>query len=57
VLLRQVALVLLAIWVEDQNQRNVPVSLMVLQRKAKSLFDDLKTKKCEGSENEEFNAS
>jgi hypothetical protein len=30
---------------------------MVLQCKAKSLFDDLKAKEGEGSENEEFNAS
>ena len=32
---------LLCVWLEDQSQRNVPLSVTVIQKKAKSLFDDL----------------
>ncbi|XP_042210165.1 tigger transposable element-derived protein 1-like [Homarus americanus] len=48
---------MLAMWIEDQNQRNTPVSLMVIQHKAKSLFVDLKAAEGEGSKNETFTAS
>ena len=33
---------LLVLWLEDQNQRRIPVSLMVIQEKAKQLFEALK---------------
>ena len=36
---------LLVLWLEDQNQRRIPVSLMVIQEKAKRLFDALKKRK------------
>lgn len=48
---------LLVLWLEDQHQRRVPVSLMVIQDKAKRLFEVLKKEKGEGSESEEFVAS
>lgn len=48
---------LLALWIEDQNQRNVPVSLAVIQTKAKSLYDDLKAKEGGCSKEEQFTAS
>ena len=48
---------LLVLWLEDQNQRRVPVSLMLIQAKAKKLFDALKEKGGESSESEEFKAS
>ena len=48
---------LLVLWLEDQNQRCIPVSLMVIQEKAKRLFEELKKEKGEGSASEEFNAS
>ncbi|XP_006635468.2 tigger transposable element-derived protein 1-like [Lepisosteus oculatus] len=36
---------LLTIWMEDQIQQCVPLSLMAIQHKARSLFEDLKAKK------------
>ena len=48
---------LLVLWLEEQNQRRIPVSLMVIQEKAKRLFEALKEEKGEGSESEEFMAS
>ena len=36
---------LLVLWLEDQNQRRIPVSLMVIQEKAKRLFEELKKKR------------
>ncbi|XP_037809653.1 tigger transposable element-derived protein 1-like [Lucilia sericata] len=33
---------LLNIWIEDQNQRRMPLSQMVIQKKALTLFEDLK---------------
>ncbi|XP_041053574.1 tigger transposable element-derived protein 1-like [Carcharodon carcharias] len=48
---------LLAVWIEDQNQRQVPLSLMVIQAKAKSLYDDLQNEQGESSQSESFNAS
>uniref|UniRef100_K7F1A6 HTH CENPB-type domain-containing protein n=1 Tax=Pelodiscus sinensis TaxID=13735 RepID=K7F1A6_PELSI len=50
---------LLTIWIEDQNQRNLPISLSLVQEKARSLFNDLKATHTasEGDFNEEFVAS
>ncbi|XP_042213250.1 CENPB DNA-binding domain-containing protein 1-like [Homarus americanus] len=48
---------MVAMWTEDQNQCNAPVSLMVTQHKAKSLFDDLNAIEGEGSKDENFTAS
>jgi len=50
---------LLVIWLEDQNQRNMPISLGLVQEKARSLFNDLKAARIltEGSCDEEFGAS
>ena len=42
---------LLNLWLEDQNQRRIPVSLMVIQEKAKRLFEALKSQQGEGSAN------
>ena len=36
---------LLVLWLEDQNQWHIPVSLMVFQEKAKRLFEALKKEK------------
>ena len=47
---------LLVLWLEDQNQRHIPVSLMLIQ-KAKKLLEALKSEKGEESESEEFEAS
>uniref|UniRef100_K7F9R4 HTH CENPB-type domain-containing protein n=1 Tax=Pelodiscus sinensis TaxID=13735 RepID=K7F9R4_PELSI len=33
---------LLTIWIEDQNQRNIPIRLSLVREKARSLFNDLK---------------
>ena len=50
---------LLVLWLEDQNQRRIPVSLMIIQEKAKRLFEALKSQQGEGegSESDEFSAS
>ncbi|XP_069823956.1 tigger transposable element-derived protein 1-like [Dendropsophus ebraccatus] len=48
---------LLVLWLEDQNQRRIPVSLMVIQEKAWRLFEALKRERREESESEEFVAS
>ncbi|XP_006173803.2 CENPB DNA-binding domain-containing protein 1 [Camelus ferus] len=48
---------LLRVWLEDQSQRNVPVSVAVIQEKAKSLFDDLQREQGESSQTEKFSAS
>ena len=48
---------LLVMWLEDQNQRRIPVSLMLIQEKARRLFETLKSQKGEGSASEEFAAS
>ncbi|XP_039605684.1 tigger transposable element-derived protein 1-like [Polypterus senegalus] len=48
---------LLILWLADQHQRHIPVSLMLIQEKAKRLFQAIKSKKGEGSESEEFVAS
>ena len=48
---------LLVLWLEDQNQRRMPISLMLIQEKAKSLFEMLKAEKGDESEGEVFAAS
>lgn len=48
---------LLVPWLEDQHQRQIPVSLILSQEKAKSLFETKKREKGGESENEEFAAS
>ncbi|XP_072000501.1 tigger transposable element-derived protein 1-like [Engystomops pustulosus] len=49
---------LLIIWIEDQNQRNMPISLSLVQEKARSLYNDLKETRTEGEDcSEDFVAS
>ena len=48
---------LLSIWMQDQHQRQVLLSLMLIQEKAKSFYEDLKKKHSEESEGASFNAS
>ncbi|XP_029781484.1 CENPB DNA-binding domain-containing protein 1 [Suricata suricatta] len=48
---------LLRVWLEDQSQRNVPLSVTAIQEKAKSLFDDLQRERGESSQTEKFSAS
>ena len=35
---------LLTVWMQDQHQSWVPLSLILIQKKAKSLYEDLKKK-------------
>ncbi|XP_059940445.1 tigger transposable element-derived protein 1-like [Mesoplodon densirostris] len=48
---------LLRVWLEDQSQRNAPLSVTVIQEKAKSLFDDLQREQGESSQTAKFSAS
>jgi DDE superfamily endonuclease./Tc5 transposase DNA-binding domain./CENP-B N-terminal DNA-binding domain. len=32
---------MLSIWIEDQNQRHLPISMLVVQAKARSIYEDL----------------
>ncbi|XP_066970862.1 tigger transposable element-derived protein 1-like isoform X1 [Macrobrachium rosenbergii] len=48
---------LLLTWLKDQNQRHVPVSLSVIQEKARELHKAVVKKNGEGSASEEFVAS
>lgn len=48
---------LLAMWLEHQSQSRVPLSLMLIQEKAKSIFEDLKAKAGESAADESFIAS
>lgn len=48
---------LLHVWLEDQSQRNMPLSVTTIQEKAKSLFDDLQREQDESSQKEKFSAS
>ncbi|XP_064092997.1 tigger transposable element-derived protein 1-like isoform X2 [Macrobrachium nipponense] len=48
---------LLVTWLEDQNQRHVPVSLSMIQEKARELHKVVVKKNGEGSASEEFAAS
>ena len=47
---------LLSVWMQNQHQCQVPLSLMPIQKKAKSLYEDLK-KHGKESESASFNAS
>ncbi|TEA38794.1 hypothetical protein DBR06_SOUSAS610161, partial [Sousa chinensis] len=47
---------LLRVWVQNQHQRRVPLSLMLIQEKAKTLYEDSKKKHSEESEGALFNA-
>ncbi|XP_068959389.1 tigger transposable element-derived protein 1-like isoform X2 [Petaurus breviceps papuanus] len=40
----------LTVWIEAQNQKNIPLSLMAIQDKARNLFEDLKVKYPEGTQ-------
>ncbi|ROT86069.1 putative tigger transposable element-derived protein 1-like isoform X9 [Penaeus vannamei] len=48
---------LLSIWMEDCHQKSKPLSLMLIQEKALSLFEDLKTKYGEEAADVTFTAS
>ncbi|XP_066958825.1 tigger transposable element-derived protein 1-like [Macrobrachium rosenbergii] len=48
---------LLGTWMEHQRQRSVPLSLMLIQEKAKIIFDDLKAKAGKSAADETFTAS
>ncbi|XP_029980169.1 tigger transposable element-derived protein 1-like [Sphaeramia orbicularis] len=48
---------LLTIWIEDQNQRRLSISLMLIQEKAWRIFQTLKEQKGKDAEKEEFTAS
>uniref|UniRef100_H9H7U0 Tigger transposable element-derived protein 1-like n=1 Tax=Monodelphis domestica TaxID=13616 RepID=H9H7U0_MONDO len=48
---------LLSLWIEDQKQRRLPVNTVLIQEKAKSLFEDLKQKHGESAQTETFGAS
>ncbi|KAM9486515.1 tigger transposable element-derived protein 1-like [Clarias gariepinus] len=48
---------LLSVWMQDQHQRRVPVSLVLIQEKARSLYEDLKAKYGEESDGASFHAS
>lgn len=48
---------LLRVWLEDQSQRNMPLSVTMIQEKAKSLFDDLQREQGGSSQKETFSAS
>ena len=47
----------LNVWMQDPHWCRVPLSLMLIQEKAKSLYEDLKKKHGEESEGTYFNAS
>ena len=48
---------LLVLWLDDQRQRRMPVSLLVMQEKARRLFETLKSQQPPGSQEEQFQAS
>uniref|UniRef100_A0A673CZT8 HTH CENPB-type domain-containing protein n=1 Tax=Sphaeramia orbicularis TaxID=375764 RepID=A0A673CZT8_9TELE len=48
---------LLMLWIEDQNQRRLSISLMLIQEKARCIFQTLKEQKGKDAEKEEFTAS
>ncbi|XP_039736316.1 tigger transposable element-derived protein 1-like [Pteropus medius] len=47
----------LSVWIEDQNKCNVPINVVLIQEKARSLFEDLKREQDEGAQSETFGAS
>ncbi|XP_068941605.1 tigger transposable element-derived protein 1-like [Petaurus breviceps papuanus] len=48
---------LLSAWILDQNRRQEPMSTLIIQEKAKNLFDHLQREQGEGSQMETFSAS
>jgi hypothetical protein len=48
---------LLTLWIAEQNRRRIPISLVLIQKKARSLFEDLKKKLGDSSSDEIFMAS
>ncbi|XP_069900768.1 tigger transposable element-derived protein 1-like [Globicephala melas] len=48
---------LFRMWLQDQHQHRVSLSLMLIQEKAKRIYEDLKNKHGEESEGTSFNAS
>ena len=48
---------LLSVQMQDQDQCQVPLSLMLPQERAESLYEDLKKKRGEESDGTHFNAS
>ena len=48
---------LFSVWMQDQHQGQVLLSLILMQEKAKSLYKDLKKKHSKESEGSSFNAS
>ena len=48
---------LLSVWLQDQHQRRAPLNIMLIQEKAKSLYEDVKKKHSEESEGASFNVS
>ncbi|XP_067932973.1 tigger transposable element-derived protein 1-like [Watersipora subatra] len=48
---------LLTIWLDDQQRRRFPLSLLLIQEKAKSIFEDVKAKAGESAAEETFSAS
>ena len=48
---------LLSVWMQDQHQHRVPLSLILIQEKAKNVYEDLKKKHGKESEGASFNAS
>ncbi|XP_067947153.1 tigger transposable element-derived protein 1-like [Watersipora subatra] len=48
---------LLTIWLDDQQRRRFPLSLLLIQEKAKSIFEDVKAKAGESVAEETFSAS
>ena len=44
-------------WVQDCYKKGIPIDFNIIQRKAKSLHDNLKQKEGERSKAEEFDAS
>lgn len=47
----------LSVWIEDQNQRDMPVNAALIQEKARSLFEALKREQGKGAKCETFGAS
>lgn len=48
---------LLSVWMEDQDQCNVPISTMVIHKKAKSLSDDFRKQEVKTATMETFTAT
>ena len=47
----------LSVWVEDQNQRCVPLSLQVIQAKARSRYNNVKSEEVEGLQTDTYEVS